>query len=152
MLRRSMFFLEVGGTLITDVVNPLLTSISIKLTAQSKGDTCDVDLNDQGGQISLPPTGAPLRAGIGWDFAPQMFEGKVHKVTSTGSRGGGRMLSIQAQSIARDGKGKERKEKPGAGHGRLSARISPTRKCSGRRIRARPVFMPRLPSSTSLAR
>lgn len=99
-MRRAIFFLEIDGADLTSRFDPHLISLSITDADGAKSDALDVTLDDAGGRILLPRAGAKVRAGIGWDDAgaPVLFEGVTDEPTSTGSRGGGMILSIGAKS------------------------------------------------------
>lgn len=109
---KAIFYVTANGVDIGSTLNPILTSIAIHDGAGSKSDTLEIELDDAGGHIELPPTNTPIVAGIGWDDGRSyaQFSGKVDKVTSTISRGGGLMLTISAKSADEKGKLKERKE------------------------------------------
>lgn len=110
---KAIFFVSASGVDIGSTLDPILTSITIRDGAGSKSDTLEIELDDAGGAIALPPTNTPIEAGIGWEDAGTyaQFSGKVDKVTSTNSRGGGLVLTISAKSADEKGKPKERQEK-----------------------------------------
>lgn len=110
---RSVFWVSVNGTEISSALVPILISMTITDTDGGKSDTLEIELDDEGGQIALPPTNAPIQAGIAYEDddgtpvgPPVMFEGKVDKPTSSGSRGGGMTLTISAKSADLKGKPK----------------------------------------------
>ena len=110
---RAVYWVSVDGNDISSTLDPLLTSITINLSAESKSDSLEIELDDSEGQIEIPRSGASIQAGIGWEDggAFVQFEGKVEKPTSTGGRGQGMMLTISAKSEDRRGKLKDRKQK-----------------------------------------
>jgi len=102
-----------NGISLGSKLDPILTSITIRDGDGGKSDTLEIELDDAGAQIELPPTNTPIQAGIGWEATGvyAQFSGKVDKVTSTASRGGGFTLTISAKSADEKGKPKERQEK-----------------------------------------
>ena len=115
---RSVFFVSVNGTEISNELAPILISMTISDSDGGKADSLEIELDDAGGQIELPPTNAPIVAGLAYEEddgtpvgPPRMFEGKVDKVTSTLSRGDGLKLTISAKSADVKGKPKAHQEK-----------------------------------------
>ncbi|AWN35702.1 phage late control D family protein [Methylobacterium radiodurans] len=108
------FWVSVNGTEISRTLAPILISMSITDNDGGEADSLEIELDDAGGSIALPPTGAPIQAGMmlvddgGAAGPPVMFEGKVDRPTSTLARGGGLTLRISAKSVDQKGKPKER--------------------------------------------
>ncbi|GJD78029.1 phage late control D family protein [Methylobacterium gregans] len=111
------FWVSVNGTPISSMLEPILIAMTITDTDGEEADSLEIEVDDAGGQISLPPTDAPIQAGMvrvedgGSDAGPpKMFSGKVDKVTSRMARGGGLTLLITAKSVDQKGKPKERQQ------------------------------------------
>ncbi len=94
----------VDGEDLTSAMRPVLTKITVSDKDGSASDTCSLDFDDSGGQVKLPPEGASVQVFL---QGTQVFSGKVDSVRSTGSRGGGRMLSVGAKGFDAKGKAKE---------------------------------------------
>lgn len=123
---RSVFWVSVNGTEISSTLAPILISMTITDADGGQSDTLEIELDDEGGMIALPPTNAPIQAGLAYEEddgtpsgPPVMFEGKVDKPNSSGSRGGGMTLTISAKSADVKGKPKAQAQKH-ADKGKLS--------------------------------
>ena len=109
-MRRAVYYVAIDGRDVSETLDPVLISLTIKLTAKSRADSCEVTLDDRDAQILMPRTGAKLEAGIAWDDGspPVQFEGEIDRPTHTTGRGQGDILTISAQSAERKGKLKDR--------------------------------------------
>ncbi len=104
----AYYLISIDGQPVTSAFAPDLISMTIRDSEGGKSDSLDIELDDEGGQIILPRTGATIYAEIGWKGGGCVtFEGKTDEPHSRGSRGGGMTLSINAKSADPKGKGKE---------------------------------------------
>ena len=101
----SVFYIAIDGADVTSNFTSAATSISVTDSSGAGADSASIDVSDTDGLIGLPTKGDPITIGLGRTQAVVVFEGTVEKVTSSGSRGGGRTLSISAKS-ADTGNGK----------------------------------------------
>lgn len=110
----TVYSITIDGRAVTKNFDPVLIDLSINLTDGGKSDSLDITLDDAQGQIALPREGATIVATIarkdGRGGAVQ-FEGKTDEPESTGSRGGGMLLSITAHAADLKGKPKEKKQR-----------------------------------------
>ena len=108
-MQRAIFEVSVAGTDITTKLAPIFTSLTITDNAGTHSDTASLELDDSGGVLILPKPKAPIKISLGWygGTIREVFRGTVDGVTSTGNRGGGRTLSIQAKGIDSAGRAKE---------------------------------------------
>lgn len=113
MEKRAFLKVTVDGNDITAKLRPLLQNLSVSDKAGTTSDTCQITVDDRGGQIALPSTGAELSVTLGWTGGPiaQVFVGKVDSVKSSGTKGGGRTLDISAKGLDTNSKAKEPREK-----------------------------------------
>lgn len=111
--RRAIVRVVIDGNDVTDVFDPILTSLTITDGEGSKSDKADFELDDEGGRIELPRAGASVEASIRWSDGGGAitFKGKTDEPKSSGTRGGGMTLSISAHSADMGGKAKGKKEK-----------------------------------------
>ena len=109
MSKRALFMVTVAGTNITSALMPVLISLRVYDTAGTHADTATLEVDDMEGRIVLPEIGAPVIVALGWegDGVRVVFTGTVDEVKSSGSRGGGRTLSISARGMDTTGKLKE---------------------------------------------
>lgn len=94
----------VDGVDLSSAMRPFLTKISISDKDGSASDTCNLDFDDAGGQVKLPEEDAIVQVLL--QGAPA-FSGKVDSVRSSGSRGGGRTLTVGAKGFDAKGKAKQ---------------------------------------------
>ena len=109
MSKRAVFMVMVAGTNITTTLLPVLISLSVSDKVGTHSDTASLDIDDTDGRIVLPQIGAPVILALGWEGegVRVVFTGTVDEVRSSGSRGGGRTLSIAAKGMDTTGKPKE---------------------------------------------
>lgn len=109
MSKKAILSVSVGGADISGMLGPLLHSASISLKAGGDADTATFELDDTGGAIMLPQAGAKISVALGWTGGGvrQVFAGTVDEVRSSGSRGGGRTLSLTAKGFDTVGKAKD---------------------------------------------
>ena len=112
-VRKTTCIVVVDGKDISSSLLPRLTNLSITDKAGSSSDTCRIELDDSDGQILLPSEGAVISISLGSNAtgAAVAFRGVVDEVRSTGSRSGGRMLSISGKGFDAQGKAKQQQEK-----------------------------------------
>lgn len=95
---RASYYIAVGGTDVTGNFTADATDISVTDSSGETADTASISLADDNGHIRLPGIGDPIEIGLGWGAPTFVFEGFVDDVSSSGSRGGGRTLTISAKS------------------------------------------------------
>lgn len=94
----------VGGNDVTAAWRPVLLSISINDQAGETSDSCELQIDDSGGQVRLPSKRSPVAVSLN---GSAVFSGFVEKVSSNGSRDGGRTLNVSAKSMDSGSKVKE---------------------------------------------
>jgi phage protein D len=109
MSKRAVFTVTVAGTNITTTLMPVLISLTVSDKVGTHSDTASLEIDDTDGRIVLPQIGAPVIVALGWEGegVRVVFTGTVDEVRSSGSRGGGRTLSITAKGMDTTGKPKE---------------------------------------------
>lgn len=110
-VRRSSYYIEVGGRDVTSAFTESATDISVTDSSGETADSASISVDDTDGQIFLPPEGDEIKIGLGWEEPVIVFEGTIEKVTSAGSRGSGRSLNISAKSADTNGKAKAQNQK-----------------------------------------
>jgi len=109
MSKCAVFMVAVAGSNITTTLMPVLISLTISDKVGTHSDTASLEIDDTDGRIILPRIGAPVTVALGWEGegVRVVFTGTVDEVRSSGSRGGGRTLSITAKGMDTTGKPKE---------------------------------------------
>ena len=109
MSKRAVFMVTVAGTNITAPLLPVLISLTVSDKVGTHADTATLEIDDTDGRIVLPQLSAPVIVALGWEGGGVrvVFTGTVDEVRSSGSRGGGRTLSISAKGVDTTGKAKE---------------------------------------------
>ena len=109
MSKRAVFMVTVAGANITTTLMPVLISLTVSDKVGTHSDTASLEVDDTEGRIVLPGIGAPVIVALGWegDGVRVVFTGTVDEVKSSGSRGGGRTLTITAKGMDTTGKPKE---------------------------------------------
>ena len=109
MSKRAVFTVTVAGTNITTTLLPVLISLTVSDKVGTHSDTANLEIDDTNGRIVLPQIGAPVIVALGWEGegVRVVFTGTVDEVRSSGSRGGGRTLSIVAKGMDTTKKPKE---------------------------------------------
>lgn len=109
MRRQAIYDVTIDGRSIAGTLAPILSSITVNDQAGTHGDTAQIDLDDTGGRIAIPETGAKIKVFLGWSGAGlrEVFSGTVDEVQSKGDRSGGLVLSISAKGFDATGKAKE---------------------------------------------
>jgi hypothetical protein len=117
-MSRAAYQISVDGVDVSSAFAPLLISLTIVDSDGGKADTCEIELDDSGGQIALPAPGASIEARLWWAEPPPgvgsgaaQFTGVTDEPKSKGSRKRGRTLSISAKSADLKGKGKHKNSK-----------------------------------------
>lgn len=95
---KTAFYIAVGGADVTGNFSADATDITVTDSSGETADTASISLADDDGHIALPGIGDPIEIGLGSGQPVLVFEGFVDDVSSAGSRGGGRTLSISAKS------------------------------------------------------
>ena len=109
MAKRALYSVEAGGSNISALLAPVLTSLSVSDKVGTHADTANLAIDDTGGRIILPRIGARLVISLGWSDQGlrQVFDGTVDEITSSGSRSAGRALMLTAKGMDTTGKAKE---------------------------------------------
>lgn len=94
----------VDGQDLTAEWRKLLIDISVTDKAGTASDSCNLTIDDTGGQIRMPSKRAPIAVTID---GVRIFGGFVEKVQSSGSRSSGRLLKVTAKGFDSGGKAKE---------------------------------------------
>lgn len=111
-MAKTVCIVRVGGQDVSSALNPYLTTLTVTDKAGSSSDACQIELDDKGGQILLPPDGVDLSVLLGDESGVDLvFTGVVDEVRSRGARSGGMTLSISAKGVDTKGKAKEPKRK-----------------------------------------
>ncbi|WIJ24997.1 phage late control D family protein [Devosia sp. RR2S18] len=95
----------VDGQDATTAMRPYLMSVSVSDRDGTASDAAQLEFDDAGGQVKLPRDGAKVQVHL---QGALVFEGVVDAVRSSGSRGGGRILSINAKGFDAKGKATEK--------------------------------------------
>ena len=101
MSKRAIFSVTVAGSNISTALLPVLIGLSVSDKVGTHSDTATLEIDDTEGRIILPQVGAPVLVALGWsgEGVRLVFDGTVDEVRSSGSRGGGRTLSITAKGV-----------------------------------------------------
>jgi hypothetical protein len=113
MLDQAIFQLSVGGTNVTETLNPILQQLKVQDQSGESTGQAIITLADIGGGILLPSVGDSMTIVLGWKIAgglTQVFNGTVDEVASRGSREAGRVLQVNARGFDTGGKAKEPQE------------------------------------------
>lgn len=94
----------IDGRNTTSAMRPFLLSISVSDKDGQASDSCSMEFDDAGGQVKLPAESAGVQVYL---QGVSVFTGMVDSVRSSGSRGGGRTLSVNAKGFDTKGKAKE---------------------------------------------
>lgn len=115
---KAAYQISVDGNDVSSAFAPILMSLIITDSAGGAADTLEIEIDDTGGRVALPATGANIEALLWWEEPPpgangdaMQFTGKVDEVRSRGAREHGRTLSIMARSADFKGKGKHKTSK-----------------------------------------
>ncbi|MEP4031208.1 late control D family protein [Roseibium polysiphoniae] len=103
-LWKTEWQVEVDGQDMTSGMRPYLTDISVTDEAGAASDRCSLTFDDTDGVLKMPTPGGSVRVRLN---GVQVFSGVLEAPRSTGSRGGGRKLSVSAKGFDPAGKAKE---------------------------------------------
>lgn len=95
---------SVNGQDMSTSFAPYLMDIEVTDKAGSSSDTCALKLNNANNAIAFPAEGSYVAVGL---MGYPVFEGTVDDTKSSGSRGGGRILTVNAKGFDTRGKAKE---------------------------------------------
>lgn len=109
MSKRAIYQVSVDGRDVSSVFRPILISLGVALRDGEQGDMASLTLDDTGGQIAMPATGARIVIALGWVSSGMrvVFEGTVDEVRCSGGRSGGRTLTVSAKGFDAAGRAKE---------------------------------------------
>lgn len=113
MVKRTSCVIRVDGQDVSSAILPRLISLRISDKAGTSSDTVNIDLDDTNGMIRLPREGASIEVLLGSNDSAGIvvFRGIVDEIKSSGSRSGGRTLSISGKGFDSQGKPKQPNEK-----------------------------------------
>lgn len=113
MTKRAAFMVEVAGTNITTALVPVLISMTVSDKVGTHSDTATLEIDDTDARIVFPQKGAAVMVAIGWEDEGirTVFQGTVDEVKSSGSRSGGRILSITAKGMDTTKKPKQNQQR-----------------------------------------
>jgi phage protein D len=94
----------VNGQNMSDRMRPYLIEIEVTDKAGSSSDSCSLKLDDSDGMLEFPAEGSEVSVSL---MGVPVFEGIVDDTKSSGSRGGGRVLTVNAKGFDTRGKAKE---------------------------------------------
>lgn len=108
-MRRAIFEVAIAGTNIETALLPILIGMTITDSAGTHSDTASIEIDDTGGRVILPQPKAAVVISLGWqdEGVREVFRGTVDEVQSSGSRSGGRTLTISAKGVDTTSKAKE---------------------------------------------
>ncbi len=86
----------INGKDLSSRMRPFLTDIEVRDVQGEASDHCSLRFDDKGGVIKLPPKGSLVDVNLN---GVNVFRGRVDSVRSSGTRGGGRLLSVDAKSF-----------------------------------------------------
>ncbi|MCZ8098834.1 MAG: hypothetical protein O9972_13035 [Burkholderiales bacterium] len=111
--RKPACRVEINGVDYTSRFQPRVKSIKVSDKDGLTSDTCSIKLADVDGSIALPTENDMLTVYLGHSDTGVglVFQGKIDEVRSTGTRGGGRELTIGAKGFDSTGKAKEPAQK-----------------------------------------
>lgn len=95
---------SVNGQDMSTSFAPYLMDIEVTDKAGSSSDTCSLKLNNANGMLAFPAEGSYVAVAL---MGLPVFEGTVDDTKSSGSRGGGRILVVNAKGFDTRGKAKE---------------------------------------------
>ncbi len=112
-MRRALYFISVDGQDVTSRFEPFLIRLQIRQTDGGECDSCEISLDDSGGQLKLPRDDADIEVRLQWSDGggAVTFKGKTDELESQGSRGGGMVMNITARATDMKDKAKEKKTK-----------------------------------------
>lgn len=112
-VKKAICIVVVDGNDISSALMPRLIDLSVTDKAGSSSDTVSITIDDTDGVVYLPREGVSIEVSLGWqsDGAALVFRGVVDDVKSSGSRSGGRTLSISGKGFDTQGKAKQPNEK-----------------------------------------
>lgn len=94
----------VNGQDMSGDMRPYLMDIEVVDKAGSSSDSCSLKLDDTDGKLAFPAEGSEVSVYL---MGVPVFEGVVDDTKSSGSRGGGRILTVNAKGFDTRGKAKE---------------------------------------------
>jgi uncharacterized protein len=108
VIERTIYQVVVAGTDISSILNPILTNMTVTLTAGGSSDSATITVDDSNGQVHIPPDDADIKIYLA---GAEVFRGKVNDVKSDGGRDSGGTLSITCSGMDTKGKAKEPRDK-----------------------------------------
>lgn len=98
MVKRAVYAVTVAGTNITPKLSPVLLSLQVTARSGATMDQAMLEIDDTDGRIIMPAIGAAVDISLGWadSGTRTAFSGLVDAVHFSGSRGGGRRMTITA--------------------------------------------------------
>jgi uncharacterized protein len=109
MVKRAVCQINIAGMDVSTRFAQFLISVRVNDKVGTHSDTATIDLDDTDGRISMPQDRDPVQVLLGWEGGGvrQVFDGFVDEIRSSGSRGGGRILTIGAKGMDTKAKPKQ---------------------------------------------
>lgn len=98
---KASWAVSLDGRDISSAMNPYLQSIDVTDKDGTASDTCALILDDSNGQFRMPRAGGSIIVRL---EGVQVFQGTIDEINSTGGRGQGRQISINAKGFDTRGK------------------------------------------------
>jgi len=106
-MTQTLCVITIDGQDVSSGILPRLLNLSVVDKAGSSSDTCQLELDDIGGALLLPRTGAAIEVLLGGTSGVStVFTGTVDEVQSQGS-GSGMTLMVSAKGFDSQGKAKQ---------------------------------------------
>lgn len=110
-MTQTLCVISIDGQDVSSGILPRLLNLSVVDKAGSSSDTCQLELDDIGGALLLPRTGAAIEVLLGGaSGVSTVFIGTVDEVQSQGS-GSGMTLTVSAKGFDSQGKAKQPQRK-----------------------------------------
>ncbi|WP_336801820.1 phage late control D family protein [Kaistia sp. MMO-174] len=109
-MTQTFCVITIDGQDVSSNVLPRLLNLSVVDKAGSSSDTCSIELDDTGGVLLLPRTGAAIEVSLGAAGVSTVFTGTVDEVQSQGS-GSGITLTVSAKGFDSQSKAKQPQRK-----------------------------------------
>ena len=108
-MKRAVYQINIAGADVSSNFSPHLISLRVNDKVGTHSDTATIDLDDTDGRIQMPRDRDPVQVLLGWEDGGvrQVFDGFVDEIRSSGSRGGGRILTVGCKGMDTKAKPKQ---------------------------------------------